>query len=534
MKDKSDERKNVMLMCLSTPRNLKYKNYYTYEFRGKTDRSVEGYMTNEAPVKRIVKKLHADQGKRLDRIVMICSKEVRNPMGEKELSDELREEYGEKLFRMSPEKYFEESIKKFAKEIDSCYQKSDITFCSVEIDSFVDQAAVAKAVVESADEVMEGYENIDLYIDFNGGPRHVAVLILGLANLMKLRNVNVREITFMDFENKIKEESGDTKKEWIPIEGMDAIFGSVDLVAGINEYVNYGRCRLLEQYFRKCDNENIKRILRLLGDFANNMQLCLTDYVMANKENVKRELTEYLDAEKGSSDVYEIMFSFVVGDIQRGCSQLLEGDLPEMVRWCVDKEFIQQALTFYKECMPAYFWDSGIFRPTQAEWALYDGWQIECETGNVLDTVQKAYDEKYRFMDAKYCWMIHYLSEVRPTLAEKKRDVGCTLDMGEEEEYEITAIIGRQIDGAKEKAGKILYALMPETKWACTTVPPEKYGELKQAVVEYLLIQEQCQGVGRSIPELGDAGRLWSFQEMCNVLRKAAERISGLTSDDLG
>lgn len=550
MGEQKGETKNVMLTCLSTLKGLNRKNYYRYDFRNETDRSLDGYMTNEAPAKRIVKQLYADHKKRLDRIVMICSDEVELTIAEVqkknrgfELSEEIREEYGDSIFSMSARTYFESVIKKFAQDIDPCYQKQEIEFRSVGISSFVDQAAVAKAAVESADKVMtkaavesadevmkKDYEDINLYIDFNGGPRHIAVLILGIANLMKLRNVNVREITFMDFENKKKEKEGDREVDRVPIESMDAIFGCVDLVSGVNEYINYGRCHLLTEYFRECEDPGIKEILRLLEDFANNMQMCLTDYVMTNKENIKKGLEKYRNPEEKEEkkDVYEVLFSFVAEDILRGCEKLLEGDLPEMILWCVDKGFTQQALTFYKECMPKYFFEKGIFLPTLEERKAYDRWQYDCIEKNVPEGVYRDYCDRYRFMDAEHCWLMHYLPEVEPVRTEKTLLSGETADGDKAEEYEISGIIGRETGQAAKKVRRILAALDPEIHRAYTEVPPEKREDLEQALAEYLLIQGQCLGARRNISELGDAGRLWSYQEMCKVLRKAADRVNRL------
>ena len=512
------DRKNVMLLCLSTLNVQKPKSKYIYEdLREKADHTLEGYMTNEAPAMRIVKQLNLAHGKRLDRVVMISSETVRKKISkDSKLSEDFRNEFGEKIFELTHEEYFKQRVQAYAERTASDYKEID--FRSVEISSFVDQKAVAESVVQAAAQVMDGWEDIDLYIDFNGGPRHVAVLILALSNLMKLRNVSVKEITFMDFENQvlIKE----TNEKRIRIENMDAVFGCVDLVSGINEYVNYGRIHILEQYFSKCDNERIHTILRMLGDFANNMQLCLTDYVFENKEKVKRALNDYLADRKEKMDAYEVMFSFVAEDILRGCRPLLEGSFPEMLLWCVEKEFIQQALSFYKEHIPVYLWESGIFHPALKEWEEYDCWRIDCETDMGTEEVLKDYREKYCFMDEKYLWMMHYLKEVHPL--EEKRDCDETADRTE---YEICEIIGTHIEEAKESAGYLLYALEPKVGRAQSVIPAEKYGELKQILLEYFVIYEQCASSNNRKMRLGDKGTLWNYREMCDVLRMAAKRL---------
>lgn len=507
---KTDSKKNVMLLCLSTL-NIRFNlSKYTYHFRGE-DWPLEGYLTNEAPVKSVIQKLNQNHGQRLDRIVEICSKDVQKNIQEGKLSDDLEQDYGQKIFEKSHKTFFEEAIQNFAEKENACYKKENIEFCPIEIASFSNEEKIAQAVINAANEVMKDYEDIDLYIDFNGGPRNVAALFLGVTNLMKLRNVKIREIIFMEHKQDGKS----------PVKNMDAIFGCVDLAAGLNEYINYGRVCMLTEYFRKCENPNIQRILQTLGDFSNNMQLCLTGYVLENKEKIKRELEEYLANKEEKRGVYEKLFSFVAEDILRGCRQLLEGDLPEMILWCLDKEFIHQALIFYTERMPAYFWDSGIFCPSMEERQAYACWQIDCE----LDDREKGKENPYRFMNEKYCWMVHYLTEIEPVICEENLTSLSAADRENPENYEICGIIGTRIEAAQEQAGKVLKALCPKAGRACSIVPKENYKELEQAMVEYFLIQSQCMGSDRRIAELADEGKLWSYPEMYRALKTAADRL---------
>lgn len=545
--EEKSEKKNVMLLCLSTLSWRGSENRYTYKFKDEMY-SLTGYMTNEAPVKRIIEQLKMDKGKRLDRIVMICSDTTEkkktgetNPP-EKESDWELYRKKqsrclgnGKPVFDMTHADYFEEVIKEFSEQTDACYQEEPVKFYRVGISDFSNEMDVINAVVQSANEVMKEFADIDLYIDFNGGPRNVAVLILGIANLMKLRNVNIREISTMDFENK--------KDGIVPIENMDAVFGSVDLVAGINEYINYGRIHILKRYFEKCQNPRIQMILHNLENFANNMQLCAIDYVMKNKENLKKDLNEYLRGRKGKSaeDVYELMFSFVAEDILRGCRPLLEGDLPEMIQWCVDREFIQQAMIFYTECMPEYFHRKHIFGPTREEREEFNGWQADCELKRyVPEDILKDYREKYIFMNHEYCWMNYYLQKIRPVLnmddtmvigtAEMSdtadvpdiAELSGMVDMGKPEDYDICKIIGNQIDGAIEEARFLIGSLREGSKCAESSVDS---WELRQILVEYFAIRRQSERREQRIVKLGDKGMLWSYQEMCSVLRAVSERL---------
>ena len=149
------DRKNVMLLCLSTLNVQKPKSKYIYEdLREKADHTLEGYMTNEAPAMRIVKQLNLAHGKRLDRVVMISSETVRKKISkDSKLSEDFRNEFGEKIFELTHEEYFKQRVQAYAERTASDYKEID--FRSVEISSFVDQKAVAESVVQAAAQVMD-------------------------------------------------------------------------------------------------------------------------------------------------------------------------------------------------------------------------------------------------------------------------------------------------------------------------------------------------------------------------------------------
>lgn len=537
---------------------------------------IKGRMTNEAPAKYIIDKLNNDYNQRLDRIVMICSDKARlkkiNDDGfpcteaqkeafQAEHTNILNKE--KSIFDLTHKEYFERVITAFSETINPCYKDTKIDFKETSITDFSNESDVIKAVIDSANKVMKDYEDVNLYIDFNGGPRNVAVLIMGLSNLMKLRNATIKEITYMDFENKKKspqkdpehldsekKQKTDDKKEKniISIENMDALFGCIDLVSGVNEYVNYGRIHILKNYFKDCEDQKIQMILRSLEDFSNNMQLCLTDYVMENKEKIKNALKQYqASARAGSS--YEIMFSFVAEDILRGLGRLLEGTLPEIILWCMEKDFIQQALTFYIELLPAYLWNHRIFCPTMAEEQNYAAWRIHREygfdsgSGHIPNTCLHL----SRHMDDKYYWMHDYLlkdtkpdshSLTSPEVFRKsgaERDACDTIDSTSVKPYvsngaerdTCNSTMDSQSKDASQKTEYMLSLLTPGINRA-DTLENMDTDILRQILTDYFQIHSQRISSRYSTSQLGNTGSLWNYQEMYQALKKAAIQLRDL------
>lgn len=394
--------KNVLLLCLSMTK-IKNGKVGVYTYAQSEERNVievDGYLTNEAPAKSIIQKLAAS-GERLDDIIVICSQSVRRPVINEETRDKVGrdKEYKEyiglqknvlpedrdKFKELTHIELYKSLIWHFSRELKDTYKKSPIKFHEISVPDDTSGAEVARAAVEAADSLkIEEGGKLNLYIDYNGGQRYMAFMIVSIANLAKVRGARIKEILTMNYEQKDKD------KEYVPIQNMRDVFGCVDLVAGVHEYINYGRTRMLDAYFTDApDGTNeIKGILKDMREFSYAMQMCNISDVRKKSNVLKKRLEKYRkEAEQKKeespeqADIYEVLFLYVVTDILEGYRILFESDwtenLPEIIKWCIKRDYIQQALTFYAEQMPAYFYHehkykkgSGsvyVFAPTEAE-----------------------------------------------------------------------------------------------------------------------------------------------------------------------
>ena len=413
-------KKNVLLLCLSTVKVGKKvkKTVYSFDKGGETDLTV-GYLTNEAPVKSLITKLDV-RGERLDDIILICSQSVRdsvlNDNNYNEQSDDYKslrshipEQDRDRFEELSAVELYKGLVQQYSRSLESdIYREKPIAFHEIQITNMPDGPEVANVATLAANYVAVDGDGANLYIDYNGGQRYVAFMMVGIANLMKVRGVEVKEVMTMNYELQ--------KDGIVPIENMQGVFECVDLVAGINEYINYGRSRMLETYFQGTDNEEIKSILQKMSEFSHQMQLCNIEYILEKKDGLKEELEDYKkNAEKradsdgySSENTYEVLFSYVVTDILEGYRILFEGEELEIIEWCLKKDYVQQALTFYAECMPAYFWKKGFFQPSEAEQKEYDAFWIYCEN-NPDSKIGQFFIKEYKTFGKEYCWMTKYL-----------------------------------------------------------------------------------------------------------------------------
>src|SRR5699024_5502084 len=187
---------------------------------------------------------------------------------------------------------------------------------------------------------------------------------------------DIREILVMNFENK--------REDAICIQNMKETFRCIDLVSGISEYINYGRIKILKKYFKSCKNERIEEILDTMETFSKELQLCRTNRVLESRDQLKVKLNAYMEYNQEEENTVEILFRYVVEDILKGYQGILEGEIPDIIEWCVNKDFVQQALTFYTEKMPGYFWDTGILHPTKQEEVEYNEFLNDGEKKDVI------------------------------------------------------------------------------------------------------------------------------------------------------
>lgn len=513
--------KNVLLLCMS-PLSSKAKiNKYTYESK-KGTQFIEGVMTNEAPTKAVIGLLEEKgDSNRLDKVVMICSDAVKKTIeldkDNKNLQNLKQVDINECMEDSHIELY-KKLINSYAKEINSSYINSLIKYETVGIADFTEADDVSKSVIEAANKVSEAGEQVNLFIDFNGGQRYVAFMILAIANLMKIRQVNIEQIMTMNYDNKV---DGIT-----PIQNMESVFSSFDLIAGINEYINYGRIKTLRSYFKPSSNKEIKEILAKMEEFSNNLQLCRTGYVMSHRNELLQMLKEYSEKKRETEvlDTYEQLFEYVVNDILTGYEGLLTGDLPDIIKWCVGNDFIQQALTFTSEEMPGYFWESGLFKASSSEEAAYDKFlrKVYDPSSEEYKSQRQYYRKKHSKNSSKYAyeWMINYLPQTNKARINKNESDNIR--------KELRNLNKNKIKDSKvlEKATKYAAPLIWHTKQRNGRAVCGRNGEIlfKEVIILYFALKEQRNLTNHADGETGEADS-WSYEYLCEVLVKLCNAL---------
>lgn len=585
---------NVLFACLSM---LNTGNMKIRDYSDENGNIVQGIMTNEAPARATIDLLN-QKGQKLDRIVVICSQSVR----EKKLDMEAKNRSGETLRELlgkmiekdeeaagqrnqdapmhwelfgggehiQPTTYeiYQELINCHARSVDPSYS-SDI-YRQVKIDDDPKDDSISETVIEAATEITNADEPIHLYIDYNGGQRYIALMMLAIANLMKNRSVNIEQIMTMN-SNSL----GDPNAI-IPIQNknMESIFDSFDLVSGINEFINYGRITGLTKYFDKPDSQDKERkeILDKMKEFSDNLQLCRTDNIMDslaaydkykhNPEEHKQEkvlwimLDEYVKNHKSdkNKDSYAFLFYYVIEDILNGYDKVRNGELPEIIEWCIDHDFVQQALTFCSEEMPGYFWRSGIFKASPDEKREYDRFLEKIHTvegQKSCPSLKNKYRVAHEDGSSKYAyeWMTYYL----PFSATRDKESYALLLADEDDSYkfgpekkdreatqkELLSLInnnpklfhpdgvpldGKQIENSVKAAASLVWQVRQRRR-VSSTISDNKL-KIKKILIFYQLLKTQRNKTNHA--DDTDDECIWSCAQICYVLKGLVRTLQGI------
>lgn len=379
---------NIMITNVSVI-NRYLKNEYTDESGQYAD--ITGYITNEAPVKYLMQKLNATDEK-LDKLILIASDDVNQKVeiklqkdeGNKKEVEQFEADYGNG--KMTSVEILEDKIAKFSIEKNIPCPEFEVVELSDGVNGDGFSEISDTAVVNAVDKVncklideSRKCRNLNVYIESNGGVRYVIVMLLSVMNILEkvYANIKLQGVYSMIYNKK-------TEDKKIPILDTSMTYASIELFSAMNEFIYYGRAKALEDYFekrftkRKESDEkydpvifqDIKKCINKLQKIADDMQLCRTEQIIDNfyeSESIRDVLNKFKDTYANEKDPDSKIFLSVIENIRSEYNDIYDNpnpnkflNLPKIIKWCIDKDYIQQALTLCSERIPQYFIESGI------------------------------------------------------------------------------------------------------------------------------------------------------------------------------
>ena len=332
-----------------------------------------GFQTNEAPLANVVDLL-AQKGERLHRVYCLVTPQCLSAEMGGEDRGLVVEEHGERSKYPSQFEFWCSRMKRLRPAL------AETDFIPILLhyheDTLIEDiesqvASLTERIKADAGGFAE-WSACHIYADITGGARYVTMMMTSVMQFLQYDGMRVEKMIYADFktlslENRIFD-----------------VHGTLDvykLVAGADAFVSYGISRTIEKYFDydaesgtsgKPISDALKGVLRAMHTFSDAIQICQTGNIPPALSALSTAITVFLDVPEEDRTVDDRMFMQLIDTITEGYGELLGETEDEaeryvpIIRWCIDKGLLQQAMTLATEWLPVCFVRQGIVRPVPA------------------------------------------------------------------------------------------------------------------------------------------------------------------------
>ena len=208
-----------------------------------------------------------------------------------------------------------------------------------------------KYAKQKADDI----NHYDFWIDTHGGFRDISLIIEAVISLLEVDGIIPDRIFGIRYADNKPAKLVDQSNSFL-------IF---DFVSGMNEFFSFGRSKKLTDYYEAI---GIKKnsFLPLINDISDAIQLCdieefdkavkrlNEEYIVPREEKKKNRIP--FDSNTNTNTYEEIFVEL----IKKSFGKLMHSDrernkVVNKIEWCLENDFLQQALTIIESQMPEEF-----------------------------------------------------------------------------------------------------------------------------------------------------------------------------------
>lgn len=272
--------------------------------------TVSGIQTNDAPVKLLLSLIAKESSGESAKIAAVVTAEA-------------QETY----------QHFKNVIVSFAKQ--NSIPEPEFFEVPADADRF------ASAVQEIVSKIPA---HADVYIDTTGGFRNSSYLLTAVVRILEYSGIALRKAVYSNYFSN--------PKKVLDVTNNYRLF---NLINAANSFTSFGNASELAEFFQDKGTPEIRRVIDAMKAFSDAVALCRTSKLGL----ILNELNESLNAMQFAEEDEEsaILFKSISGKIRSkfGIDDPdAEIGYPEIIRWCLDNQMIQQAVTIYTEKIPEY------------------------------------------------------------------------------------------------------------------------------------------------------------------------------------
>ncbi len=356
---------NVLLLALSNMRLVNKgggrKEIVSSKFY--LDEEIEYYYQLE-PVPRFLEK----KGHHIDRVVYFATKKT-----DKDSNPETFFINGKEI-TANTETFFKDRIEEIFENVNyiPVYDKgSDVSNIKY----------MMKKIRELHDESQDDFH---LWIDIHGGLRPTQMLIQSVVTLLKYEGITPEDVYSIEYDEANK------RSYLVKASNTHDIHG---FVAGMNEFITYGKSKLLEEFAEKFPDQVNKELVKHIKSISDAIQLC--DIQRFDEAIV--EMDDFINSDD-YNDIENTTYSDIFVDTIISVYEKIlpkdtdaETDVIDKVEWCLEHDFIQQALTVIESQMPEEFFKKGLIKwPNQAD-------QPDQQLESALNDSKESWEKKENY-----------------------------------------------------------------------------------------------------------------------------------------
>ena len=307
------------------------------------------HMTNESAVRYIL-----ENDKKLSKIFIIASKYVREEI----------ENCPEKITHLE---YFKNRVGKFLENVEDCISEETIfKYDEKKSDNEYNLESVAVMAEKIQNFARKSGNEIFLHVDLTGGMRHINMIILDVIRLLEYSGVKIGKIIYSNYTRTEKKGT---------VEEINDIYDLFRLISGVEEFIKFGSVEILNEYYKKHSgkiSDPLKKLLDAMKNFADAIKLCRYDKFKNAIENLHDAIHDFGKNFSDEKNVNDMLMARLIDRINSEYEMLIatrgqQNDL-KIIRWCINKGYLQQALTLYTERVPEYLNENKFYEINPSEY----------------------------------------------------------------------------------------------------------------------------------------------------------------------
>lgn len=201
---------------------------------------------------------------------------------------------------------------------------------------------------------VDGAENVTVHVDFTGGLRNAAMVMLAMVQMLKFSKAEIGKVTYVNFQHKKVQEASE-------------LLGMFSMISGAQEFYSFGSVKKIIDYFSKKEmkSKQFNELLKCIKAFSDQLKSCckykkMTKAIKDLKEKINA-YEQYVMDEANETELNknyrEKFFSKLLPTIREEYKGILNDDgenkLP-LIRWALQKGYWQQAIIWTTEWIPKY------------------------------------------------------------------------------------------------------------------------------------------------------------------------------------